>query len=152
MIPSKHYLLYAQMHTRKYTTATYKPSNSIRKLAEERCVDFAKQGVACVSSPREYEDFALTTVQEGALETRYVTDITFTIHDSETNEVRTLTMPREKVTVIKNLIPRDAPYVYITRNEETNEEKYEIHVGTLQDSIGRAGGREINLLHPVKEN
>lgn len=146
MIPTKYYLLYAKMHTRKYTTATYKPSNSIRKLAEERCLDFAKQGVVCVSLPREYEDFALTTVQEGALETRYVTDITFTIENPETNEIHTLTVPREKVTVYRNLIATDAPYVFVGIDKETNEPNYEIHVGSMiQDDV-------INLLHPTKED
>lgn len=150
MIPDKYYLLYAKMHTRKYTTATYKPSDSLDNLKRFGDVYFAEAGVACVSTYKNGAE--MVAVQEGNLETRYAVDITFTIEHPETHEVRTLTMPREKVTVIKNLIPRDAPYVYITRNEETNEEEYEIHVGILQDSIGRVGGREINLLHPVKEN
>lgn len=146
MIPAKYYLLYAKMHTRKYTTATYKPSDSLGTFREERCVDFAKHGVVCVSSPHEYQDFALTTVQEGNMETRYATDITFTIEYPETNEVQTLTVPREKVTVYRNLIATDAPYVFVGIDKETNEPNYEIHVGSMiQDDV-------INLLHPTEED
>ena len=80
------------------------------------------------------------------METRYATDITFTIEYPETNEVQTLTVPREKVTVYRNLIATDAPYVFVGINKETNEPNYEIHVGSMiQDDV-------INLLHPTEED
>lgn len=144
MIPAKYYLLYAKMHTRKYTTATYKPSDSIGDLKRFRDVYFAEAGVACVSTYKNGAE--MVAVQEGNLETRYAVDITFTIEHPETHEVRTLTVPREKVTVYRNLITTDAPYVFVGIDKETNEPNYEIHVGSMiQDDV-------INLLHPTEED
>lgn len=144
MIPTKYYLLYAKMHTRKYTTATYKPSDAVEELRHKNSVNFAEKGVVGTSAYREA--VALTSVHEGSLATRYATDITFTIEHPETNEIRTLTAPREKVTVYRNLIATDAPYVFVGIDKETSEPNYEIHVGSMiQDDV-------INLLHPTEED
>lgn len=143
MIPTKHYLLYAKMHTRKYTTATYKPSDAVEDLREEYFVNFAKKGTVLTKYNSEMEMVAL---HEGELSTKYGVDIVHTLENPETNEIQTLTVPREKVAVYRNLITTDAPYVFVAFDKETNEPNYEIHVGSLvQDDV-------INLLHPTKED
>lgn len=146
MLPAKYDLLYAQMHTRKYTTATYKPSDSVDKLRREDYVDFAKKGV--VGASIYHEAIALTSVHEGNLATRYTVDITFTLEHPETHEMLTLNVPREKVTVIRSLAPRDTPFVYVDIDKEINEPYYEIHVGALLDTEYA----NINLLYPTQEN
>lgn len=143
MIPTKYYLLYAKMHTRKYTTATYKPSDAVEDLREEYFVNFAKKGTVLTKYNSEMEMVAL---HEGALSTKYGVDIALTVENPETNEIQTLTIPREKVTVYRNLIATDAPYVFVGIDKDTNEPHYEIHVGDLvQDN-------KINLLHPTEED
>jgi hypothetical protein len=142
MIPTKYYLLYAKMHTRKYTTATYKPSDPTEEV--RRKVQKAGAGIACYVS--SHGEVGMTSIHEGELSTKYGVDIVLTIENPETNEIRTLTVPREKVTVYRNLIVTDAPYVFVGIDKETNEPNYEIHVGSMiQDDV-------INLLHPTEED
>lgn len=143
MNPTKHYLLYAKMHTRKYTTATYKPSDSIGDLRDNYYIDLAEKGAVLAAYREELEMVAL---HEGELSTKYGVEFVLTFENSNTGEIRTLTAPGEKVTVYRDLTTTDAPYVFVGINKETNEPNYEIHVGTLiQD-------KAINLLHPTKED
>lgn len=142
MNPAKHYLLYAKMHTRKYTTATYKPSDSIGDLRDNYYIDLAEKGAVLAAYREELEMVAL---HEGELSTKYDVEFVLTFENSNTGEIRTLTVPGEKVTVYRDLTT-DAPYVFVGINKETNEPNYEIHVGDLiQD-------KAINLLHPTKED
>ena len=141
MIPSKHYLLYAQMHTRKYTTATYKPSAPTEEV--RRKVQKAGAGIVCYVS--SHGEVGMTSIHEGELSTKYGVEFVLTLENSNTGEIHTLTVPGEKVTVYRDLTT-DVPYVFVGINKETNEPNYEIHVGTLiQD-------KAINLLHPTKED
>jgi hypothetical protein len=96
-------LLYARLHTRKYTTG---------KMSPETRTD--------------------RDVHNASLETNYEMTATMTMVNPETQELRNVTVPRSKVTIIGDQPAGTQPYVIIDERD-----RYYVHIDstfTTQDT------------------
>lgn len=87
-------LLYARLHTRKYTTGSMHPE----------------------SGPNR-------DVHNASLETKYEMTATMSMVNPETQELRNVTVPRSKVTIIGNQPAGTLPYVLIDERD-----RYYVHI------------------------
>lgn len=97
-------LLYARLHTRKYTTGKMRPEGSTNR-----------------------------DVHNASLETNYEMTATMTMVNSETQELRNVTVPRSKVTIIGDQPAGTQPYVLI----DNDRDRYYVHTDstfTTQDT------------------
>lgn len=81
-------LLYARLHTRKYTTGKMRPESSTNR-----------------------------DVHNASLETNYEMTATMTMVNSETQELRNVTVPRSKVIIIGDQPAGTQPYVLIDERD-----------------------------------
>lgn len=86
-------LLYARLHTRKYTTGSMRPESSTNR-----------------------------DVHNASLETNYEMTTTMTMVNSETQELRNVTVPRSKVIIIGDQPAGTQPYVLIDERD-----RYYVH-------------------------
>ena len=87
-------LLYAKMHTRKYTTGNMRPESSTNR-----------------------------DVHNASLETNYEMTTTMSMVNPETQELRNVTVPRSKVTIIGDQPTGTQPYVIID-----DRDRYYVHI------------------------